>query len=63
MSIADLKRERRCAGCLKNARDLGQRESEGSMQGEREREREGKCESRGREVQSRGDVKAAELKE
>jgi len=44
---------------------LGQRETDGSMQSERERERErgGKCESRGREVERRGDVKAAELKE
>jgi len=65
LSIEDLTRQRRCAECVKNARGLGQRETEGSMQSERERERErgGKCESRGREVEWRGDVKAAELKE
>ncbi len=30
---------------------------------QREREREGKCESGGREVKRRGDVKAVELRE
>ncbi len=54
MSKVNLEREGECAECVKNARGLGQREIEGSMQKERgkekerererEREREGKCE-------------------